>query len=291
LLAATVGAGLDAMTFFVLVLIGVLVGLTTVLFGFGGGFVTVPIITVADAALGGDAVRVATATSALVMLVNAAVATASTKRVVLRGLRGRTGLFALLVLGGAVGAAAARFAPDALLRWGFVAYVGATVVDLLVRPGFFRREAGPRPRREPSIGTRPTAVVSGSTPDGRGMRTVFGLPVGAVAAFLGVGGSVMTVPVMRRAGASMPVATALANPLTLAIAAPAVLVTLLVHGQVPDATRLVGAVDVPAAVALLLGAMPVIVLLRRRPPRIPEAVHAWGYVVLLGAAGIAVAVS
>ncbi|MBK0296996.1 hypothetical protein IAE22_34600, partial [Bacillus sp. S34] len=48
------------------VLVGVLVGITTVLFGFGGGFVTVPIVTVADAALGGDAVRVATATSALV---------------------------------------------------------------------------------------------------------------------------------------------------------------------------------------------------------------------------------
>lgn len=271
------------MTFLVLVLIGVLVGLTTVLFGFGGGFVTVPIITVADAALGGDAVRVATATSALVMLVNAAVATASTKHTVLRGLHGRAGLFALLVLGGALGAAAARFAPDPLLRWGFVAYVGATVVDLLVRPGFFRRER--------SLGTRPTAVGSGSTPDGSGMRTVVGLPVGAVAAFLGVGGSVMTVPMMRRAGASMPVATALANPLTLAIAAPAVLVTLLVHGQVPDATGLVGGVDVPAAVALLLGAMPVIVLLRRRPPRIPEAVHAWGYVVLLGAAGVAVALS
>ena len=47
------------MSFIVLVVIGVLVGVTTVLFGFGGGFVTVPIITVADAALGGDAVRVA----------------------------------------------------------------------------------------------------------------------------------------------------------------------------------------------------------------------------------------
>lgn len=262
------------MTFLVLALIGLLVGLTTVLFGFGGGFVTVPIVTVADASMGGDAVRVATATSALVMLVNAAVATASTRRDVLGRLRGRAGLFVLLVVGGALGAAAARFAPDGLIRWGFVVYVGATVVDLLVRPGFLRSD------------TRPTRQA----PDGAGVRTVLGLPIGAVAAFLGVGGSVMTVPVMRRAGASMPVATALANPLTLAIAAPAVLVTLLAHGTVPAAPGLVGAVDVLAAAALLIGAMPVIVVLRRRPPRIPEAVHAWGYVLLLGAAGVAVAV-
>lgn len=262
------------MTFLVLTLIGLLVGLTTVLFGFGGGFVTVPVITVADAAMGGDAVRVATATSALVMLVNAAVATASTRRDVLARLRGRTGLFVLLVLGGALGAAAARFAPDGLLRWGFVAYVGATIVDLLVRPGFLR----------------PDALGPGSRPGGAGVRTVLGLPVGVVAAFLGVGGSVMTVPMLRRAGGTMSVATALANPLTLAIAAPAVLVTMLVHGAVPASPGLVGAVDVPAAAALLLGAMPVIVALRRRPPRIPEAVHAWGYVLLLGAAGVAVAV-
>lgn len=261
------------MEFLVLVGIGVLVGLTTVLFGFGGGFVTVPIVTVAGAGPDGGGVGVAAATSALVMLVNAAVATAATRTEVLRQLRGRAGLFALLALGGALGAAAARFAPEALLRWGFVTYVGLTVVDLLVRPGFL----GGAPARR-------RAAVRG------GVRTALGLPVGAVAAFLGVGGSVLTVPLMRRAGASMPVATTLANPLTLGIAVPATAVALLVRGAAP-AEGLVGAVDVPAAVALLVGALPVIVLLRRRPPRIPERVHAWGYVLLLVAAAATVAVT
>lgn len=59
----------------VLVLIGVLAGLTTVLFGFGGGFVTVPVIVWADGALGAAAPAVAVATSAVVMVVNAAAAT------------------------------------------------------------------------------------------------------------------------------------------------------------------------------------------------------------------------
>ena len=48
------------MEFLGLVLIGCLVGLTTVLFGFGGGFVTVPIITQVDADLGHDTARVET---------------------------------------------------------------------------------------------------------------------------------------------------------------------------------------------------------------------------------------
>lgn len=77
------------MDFAVLVLVGVLVGLTTVLFGFGGGFVTVPIITVVDADLGADTARVAAATSALVMLVGALVATVSTRRETLAHLTGR----------------------------------------------------------------------------------------------------------------------------------------------------------------------------------------------------------
>jgi len=265
------------MSFVVLVLVGVLVGLTTVLFGFGGGFVTVPIVTVADAALGGDAVRVATATSALVMLVNAAVATASARRGTLAPLRGRAGLFVLLGTGGALGVVAARFAPDALLRWGFVAYLGVTVADLVLRPGFLRPATTRAPRGARS-----------------GVPTALGLPIGAAAAFLGVGGSVMTVPMMRRAGSTMTAAATLANPLTLAITLPAAAVTLLVpttglHAAGDAVAGLVGAVDLRAAAALLLGAMPVIVLLRRRPPRLPQSVHAWGYLALLVAAGVAVA--
>lgn len=260
----------------ILVLVGGLVGLTTVLFGFGGGFVTVPIVSVVDSALGGDAIRVATATSALVMLVNAAVATASTRRNVLGALHGRAWLFALLAIGGGIGATAGRWAPDLLLRWGFVGYVGITVVDLLARPGFFRPSSD-APQRDRLRNA--------------GMRTWLGLPIGAVAAFLGVGGSVMTVPMMRRAGASMQAATALANPLTLAIVTPAIVVTLFLPGHVRLDGGLIGAVDVRTALALLGGAMPIIIALRRRPPRIPESIHAGGYVALLVAAGTVVALS
>ena|GEM_PF-975288 len=283
------------MSFLVLALIGLAVGVTTVLFGFGGGFVTVPVITIADLALGDDAVRVATATSALVMLVNAVVATVSTRREVLSRLSGRWALFALLAAGGAVGAGVARVAPDAIIRWGFVVYIGATIVDLVVRPGFLRpTPATAAATTTVAAATGPattatTTVVAGTGPAAAGLPTWLGLPIGSVAAFLGVGGSVMTVPLMRRAGSPMPIATSLANPLTLAIVAPALAVSLLLRGAVPPTPGLVGSVDVLAAVALLLGSIPVVVLLRRRPPRIPDSVHAWSYVALLAAAGITVA--
>jgi hypothetical protein len=78
-------------------------------------------------------------------------------------------------------------------------------------------------------------------------------------------------------------ATAHANPLTLAISIPAALVFLLTsHAtNLHDAVFAVGIVDVGAAALLLAGAVPVIVILRRRPPRIPDQVHAWAYVSLL----------
>ncbi|OLZ74729.1 hypothetical protein AV521_03850 [Streptomyces sp. IMTB 2501] len=100
-----------------------------------------------------------------------------------------------------------------------VAYVALSIVDLLLRPGLLRprgrvRESGEAPREE-------TREVPCRLP------AVLGAPIGAVAAFLGVGGSAMTVPALRRAGHPMRAATALANPLTLAIA-------LSRHPTVPD---------------------------------------------------------
>ncbi|MFF1922739.1 TSUP family transporter [Streptomyces sp. NPDC058221] len=267
--------------------IGLLTGVTTVLFGFGGGFVAVPVVVWADAGLGGDAMRVATATSALVMVVNAGFATAVTPRRVLRTLRGSGTLLLLLAAGASAGAVATRLAPAGPARWAFVAYVALTIADLLLRPGFLRPGtrvgAGPD---TPRSGSRAEAVPDVPRP----LPAVLGVPVGAVAAFLGVGGSVMTVPAMRRAGHTMQVATVLANPLTLVIALPATAVSLAgasVPAAVDAHVHLVGLVDLRAASALLLGALPVIAILRRHPPRIPDRTYAWAYIGLLAAVTVA----
>lgn len=262
------------MSLLVLFFVGWAVGVTTVLFGFGGGFVTVPVILLVDSARGPDALRIAIATSALVMVLNAVVATSATRRSVLSRLHGRLPLFVLLALGGAAGAVGALFVPAIVPRWGFVIYVGITVVDLLLRPGFFPGHGAVR---------RPRGANDRPLPDG------WGIPIGSIAAFLGVGGSVMTVPMMRRSGVEMDVATSLANPLTIAITAPAMVVAFAFGSHVTPTPGLVGTVDVASALALLAGAIPVIILLRRRPPRIPAAVHSWAYLALLVAAATTVA--
>lgn len=265
-----------SVTVLVLVLIGVLTGLTTVLFGFGGGFVTVPVIVWADAALGPAAGTVAVATSAIVMVINAAVATTATPRVVLARLRSSGWLLALLATGGLLGALAAMAVPAGVTSWGFVIYIAVTIIDVLVRPGFLR----------------PVDLAHDATLR-RPIPTPFGALIGALASFLGVGGSVMTVPLLRRGGLPMGHAAALANPLTLAISIPAALVFLLSRDTtaLSSAVYGVGVVDLGAAASLLTGAIPVIVTLRRHPPRIPDRVHAWAYVTLLAVVLLAMAAS
>lgn len=253
-----------------LVAIGAVTGVTTVMFGFGGGFVTVPVVVWADADLGSQATLVAVATSALVMVVNAVVATLATPRRTLRELAGARALLALLSVGGLVGAVLALWVDPRFTQWAFVAYLVVTIVDTLARPGFLRPK-------------RTLADESPARDRGFAIPDALGIPVGGLAAFLGVGGSVMTVPLLRRAGYPMKIATALANPLTLTIAVPAMLVFLVTTPSAVtggDAT-LVGSVDVVAAAALLVGALPVVVTLRRRPPRVPDHLYAWSYVVLL----------
>lgn len=246
-----------------LVLVGLVTGVTTVLFGFGGGFVTVPVIMWVDASLGESAAVVAVATSAAVMVVNAAVATLATPRDVLRHLLGAKRLCALLAVGGVTGALLAGLAPGPLIHWGFVAYLGVTIADVLLRPGFLRRST--------SVATARAAFPIPSS---------LGVPIGAVASFLGVGGSVMTVPLLRRGGMPMAVAAPLANPLTFAISLPALGAFLLGAPGEPGA-GIVGLIDLRAAIVLLVSAIPVIVLLRRRPPAVDDTVHAWAYLGLL----------
>lgn len=255
----------------VLVVIGVLTGLTTVLFGFGGGFVTVPVIMWVDGVLDAAAPEVAVATSAVVMVVSAAAATAATPRTTLVHLRSAATLVVLLGCGGVLGAGLARLAPPQLTTWGFVVYLVITILDVLLRPGFLRRATViDGPQREFAI---PPAL---------------GVPIGAVASFLGVGGSVMTVPLLRRGGQPMNVATALANPLTLAISVPALAIFLTsTSAAVAGEPYFVGAVDFRSAIVLLAGALPVVFWLRRRPPRLPDTVHAWAYVGLLVVSALA----
>ncbi|MEZ0053675.1 putative membrane protein YfcA [Mycobacterium sp. MAA66] len=246
--------------------VGVLTGVTTVLFGFGGGFVTVPAVYVLAAASGNSdsAMHTAVATSTAVMIVNAGSATVASAR---QGRLAEQYLWPItlfIAVGAGLGAYAAILVPGYVLHWLFVVYIAVTIADCLLRSGFVTR-SGPR---EPLSATQ---------------KTLGGTLIGCVASFLGVGGSVLTVPLLRRKGVDMATATAMANPLSLPVAVVGSLVYAFA-GPVSTTAGEIGHINLIAAASLLAGSLPTIAGLKRilAGRAIPDRVHAVMYVALLG---------
>ena len=170
--------------YLLLALFGCMTGVTAVLFGFGGGFVVVPLLYRmltashgADDPISQSAMHIAVATSTCVMIVNALIATGKHHRAgnLIRHYLWPLGGF--IGLGAIIGAVATMWASGELIRFAFIAYLGVTILDCLFRRGFLTQSDAIIPRR---LGR---AEVSGG-----------GVGIGTIATFLGVGGSVMTVP-------------------------------------------------------------------------------------------------
>lgn len=257
--------------YFWLAACGTLAGVTTVLFGFGGGFVVVPLLYQAlthargtEATTSFHAMQIAVATSTCVMIFGSAMATAKHQRAGSLDWVAIKPLILSIAVGSALGAATAATVQGSWLRWAFVVYVGLTIVDCWLRPGFLSQ-----PMQEARPAQARTALL--------------GVVIGWVAALLGVGGSVMTVPLLRRRGASMTAATAMASPLSLpvALAGTATYVALSWGGVTSLGRGYVGYVDLRALLVLVAGSY---VGIRGATPyigRIPDQVHARVYIGLL----------
>ncbi|WP_460418970.1 sulfite exporter TauE/SafE family protein [Pseudomonas sp. microsymbiont 2] len=252
-------------------LFGLCAGITTLLFGFGGGFFAVPLLYAlllashgAGTAVAQHAMQIAVATSATLMIFSSALATWRHHRAgSLRWDLVRP-LAPAIAMGALLGAWAAPYVASAWLRWLFIAYLLLSLLDAWLRPGFLR--AGEQRLDAPgNAGTR-----------------LIGLPIGALAALLGVGGSVMTVPLMRRRGASMRAATAMANPLSLPMALAATLVYAVVPASRLDlGPGILGFIDLRAALVMAVGAWLGMHLGAPLLGRIPDSVHARAYLALL----------
>ncbi|MDA3642885.1 sulfite exporter TauE/SafE family protein [Saccharopolyspora indica] len=252
-------------SFLVLLGFGCLTGVTTVLFGFGGGFIIVPVVfAVVAAATGADAMHTAVATSTAVMIVNASTATLAQARSGRLRKEHLHPLVEFIALGAVLGAVAAIWAPDAVLHLLFIGYLAITIADSVLRRGFLDNTRQ-RARGEPL---------------GKAASTAGGVGIGAVASFLGVGGSVLTVPLLRRRGLPMADAAAMANPLSIpvAVAGTAVYATATPVTAYPGQ---LGHVNVVVAAALLCGSLPTIAVVKRLVGKIPDRVHAIAYLVLL----------
>ncbi len=199
------------MMLYELFLFGLLSGITTWLFGFGGGFVAVPLLYTViiqkwsnESNIGIHAMQIAVATSAFVMLCSASFAVFRHYRSGHIDWQKIRFLWGGIALGGIVGAVMASLFNGNWLRWIFMGYVFITILDCYYRPGFIVTS-----RQKQHYGQNSELIKGGI--------------IGWVAALLGVGGSVMTVPLLRRRGSSMAEAAAIANILTLPLSLTATL--------------------------------------------------------------------
>lgn len=261
------------MFYLLLTLFGCLTGITAVLFGFGGGFVVVPLLYRlltashgADDPIGQSAMHIAVATSTCVMIVNALIATDKHRRAgnLVRHYLWPLGGF--IGMGAIVGAIAAVWVSGEVIRYAFIGYLGVTIVDCLLRRGFLTQNADVIPR--------PLGATETSTG---------GVGIGVIATFLGVGGSVMTAPLLRRCGLSMSQATSMANPLSVPVAVAGTLTYMALAGfsQAELGAWFVGYVDLLAFALLTVGSLIGIRLAAPWIGRIPDRVHAWVYIGLL----------
>lgn len=243
-------------------------GVTRVLFGFGGGFIIVPLLYALLTTLRGGhdvAMHVAVATSTCVMIVSALLATLRQHRAGAVRWNMVRPLLGYIALGAVLGAAVAITLSGEWVRWAFAVYLAVTIADSVLRGGFLaRRQVLARPL--------PGALAAAT-----------GVGIGMISAFLGVGGSVMTVPLMRRRGATMTQATAMANPLSLPIAvAGTATYILLAWGHAGSlGPGFAGYVDVPAFLVLTAGTWVGIRLTAPFIGRIPDRAHAVVYLALL----------
>ncbi|MGV2686620.1 TSUP family transporter, partial [Clostridium perfringens] len=106
---------------------------------------------------------------------------------------------------------------------------------------------------------------------GRLSRFVIGSFIGIISTLLGIGGSVMTIPYLRKYGMRMLHAVALATPLGLPVAivgASTYLASGLRVAGMPDST--IGFIYIPALIGFSLGGLIGVPIGRRWAQKIPD---------------------
>src|SRR5258708_33689241 len=153
--------------------------------------------------------------------------------------------------------------PGSGSRLFFILSILAVIADCLLRKGFMDDSGGHAFHKM-----------------GRVVEFVAGLVIGAIASLLGVGGSVMTVPLMRRHGARMKNAVAMANPLSFPVAILGTLTYVLAARQhnIDLGPGYLGFVHLPSFAILSVCSVLGVELAVRTLPKIPDKAHAVIYV-------------
>ncbi len=108
-----------------------------------------------------------------------------------------------------------------------------------------------------------------------------GVIIGMIAALLGVGGSVMTVPLLRRHGYAMGECISASNPLSLPVALCGAVTYAVIGWQNIPVSGFLGFISLKILGLLVLTGWAGIVFSRRVIPALPDIWHARIYVILL----------
>ncbi|MBB6450771.1 hypothetical protein HNR44_002761 [Geomicrobium halophilum] len=247
-------------------LIGILIGILSSLFGFGGGVVVVPVLYafLPDTIPSAYTMHTAIGTSLAVMIVNSLNSTLNHAR---KGnvQWGIFRFFAMYIsLGALIGGFFAHFVTSEMLRWAFIGFLSYVILSSILKRTFTQQATGLF-----SFPSYPAGMVAGAG-------------IGSVSTLLGIGGSVMTIPYLRKRGLSMLHAVALATPLGLPIAMAGSLMYLLIGLQangMPDST--IGFIYVPALFGFVFGGFFGVPIGRRIAQVLPDAIYSKAYLVLL----------
>jgi uncharacterized protein len=259
--------------YFILFAAGILSGILTILFGFAGGFVVVPLVystirfnesfgTIAYTM----AFKSAVATSLLLMVINSGLASYQQFK---RGKIQQKYLFPLaywIGIGAAIGTSIALNISASYLKWAFAVYLLITIFDCIAR----------------QLKSQQTQQISTRLLNAK-EQSLGGVLIGAIAAALGVGGSVMTVPLFRRCGLDMSNAVALANPLSMPVALSGCLMLLMSQWVQPPHLGLHfwGYFYYPALICLIIGGFIGMKITLGLSTQLSNTTHERGYIVLL----------
>lgn len=221
---------------------GFLTGLLSALFGIGGGLVVVPVLFMVfhfiEHIPSSDVMHVAVGTSLAVMVItalNSAYHHARTHNIVWAAIKPMS---LYLAIGVILGSVLAHWVHSDFLRILFVCMLVGIFLQAILRKGFISSYQ----LQEFSLPPLPiTALVS--------------LCTGLLSVLVGVGGSVMTLPFLRKCKMPMKNASACAVTLTLIVALIGaggyLLAGLNYKGQLP--THCVGFINIPAFLGISIG--------------------------------------
>lgn len=187
------------MMLIIYLLVGVLTGLLAMLFGFGGGFVVIPILLWLLPLQGISvyfAMHVAVGTSLMLMLINMSYTTSLHVRQQNLNFTLVKQMLPLVTVGAVIGASLASLMAARLLEYVFMGLVFVVLLRT-IKQEFFLEPA--------TVNKQPS----------KGLVNLVSLITGVIASLLGIGGSMVIVPFFRHYRLPMNKASALANALAI----------------------------------------------------------------------------